>query len=65
MTVELTDHPTATPITNYEYEETLNDARKDIKILKKEYLLTFIDDYNELVSDNTTWVLKDDVWVAQ
>ncbi len=65
MTVELADHPTATPITNYEYETNLNDARKDIKILKKQYLTTFIDDYNELVSDNTTWVLKDDVWVAQ
>ena len=65
ITVETTDHPTATPITNYEYETNQNDARKDIRILKKEYLHTFVDDYNALISDNTTWVLKDNVWVAQ
>ena len=63
--VELADHPTATPITNYEYETNLNDARKEIRILKRQYLQTFITDYNELIGDNTTWVLKDDVWVAQ
>jgi len=65
ITVETTDHPTATPITNYEYETNQNDVRKDIRILKKEYLHTFVDDYNALISDNTTWVLKDNVWVAQ
>ena len=65
IVVEVADHPTATAITNYEHETNLNDARKDIKVLKKQYLTTFVEDYNELVGDNTTWVLKDDVWVAQ
>ena len=31
---KVADVPTATPVTNYEYEQNLNDVRKQIKILQ-------------------------------
>ena len=48
--VEVADVPTATPVTNYEYEQDLNDARKQIHILQPGYLPTFISDFRNLVS---------------
>ncbi len=43
--VEVADVPTATAVTNYEYEQNLNDARKQIKILQPGYLGQFLEDF--------------------
>jgi len=51
--VELADEPTATPVTNYEYEIELNDARKDIKILEPSYFTIFTHDYLKLIKETT------------
>ena len=48
--VEVADVPTATPVTNYEYEQDLNDARKQIQLLQPGYLPTFISDFRRLVT---------------
>jgi len=48
--VETADVPTATPVTNYEYEQDLNDVRKQIRILQPGYLPTFISDFRRLVT---------------
>lgn len=34
------------PITNYDYEISINDDRRQIKILSGEYLKVFVDEYN-------------------
>jgi len=51
--VELADEPTASPVTNYEYEIELNDIRKDIKILAPSYFSQFINDYLNLIKETT------------
>ena len=48
--VELADVPTATAVTNYEYEQNLNDARKQIKILQPEYLGQFLADFKGTIT---------------
>jgi hypothetical protein len=47
--VELADVPTATPITNYEYEQNLNDIRRRIKVLAPGYLPTFLKEFKSLL----------------
>ena len=47
--VELADEPTATAVLNFEYEFEKNENRKSIKILHKDYLYTFITEYNALL----------------
>lgn len=49
--VEIADEPTATPITNYEYEQELNDARKQIMILDPGYIGTFLYDFKAALSE--------------
>ena len=39
----------AIPVTNYEYEDELNDKKREIFILKKEYLSIVFDDINEIM----------------
>jgi len=39
----------AEPITNYEYEAKLNDQKRQILILKPEYLSTIIDDFRNIM----------------
>lgn len=38
-----------TPVTNLEYEEGLNEARRDIRVLRPQYLTRFLDLYASLV----------------
>lgn len=45
--VEVADVPTATPVTNYEYEQNLNDVRKQIKILQPGYLGQFLEEFKD------------------
>ena len=47
--VMVADHPTATPITNFEYAREVNDKRKNVKILKKIYLESFVDEFTNLL----------------
>ena len=49
--VELADHPSATLVTNLEYERDLNDKRKNIKVLKKVYIEPFLSEFNVLLKD--------------
>ena len=51
ITVEVADYPSATPITNFEYERYLNDKRKNIKVLKKIYIEPFISEFNSLLKE--------------
>ena len=39
----------AIPVTNYEHEDELNDKKREIFILKKEYLSIVFDDINEIM----------------
>ena len=49
--VEVADYPSATPITNFEHERYLNDERKNIKVLKKVYIQSFISEFNVLLKE--------------
>ena len=49
--VEVADYPSATPITNFEYERDLNDKRKNIKVLKKVYIEAFVSEFNSLLKE--------------
>ena len=51
LTVEVADHPSATPITNMEHERAVNDKRKNIKVLKKVYIEPFISEFNVLLKE--------------
>lgn len=51
ITVELADEPTATPITNFEYEEKLNEKRKRISLLNPSYLSQFETEYLSLIKE--------------
>ena len=47
--VMVADYPSATPITNFEYEREVNDKRKNVKILKQIYLESFVDEFTNLL----------------
>ena len=49
--VEVADYPSATLVTNFEYERYLNDERKNIKVLKKVYIEAFISEFNVLLKE--------------
>ena len=41
-----------TAITNMEYEESLQDEKRNIKILDKQYITLFVDNYKELMEES-------------
>ena len=47
--VEDANYPTATAITNYEYEVALNDGKREINLLRNEYLGFFVDEFQSLM----------------
>ena len=49
--VEVADYPSATPITNFEYERYQNDERKNIKVLKKVYIEPLTSEFSELLKE--------------
>ena len=51
--VELADEPSATPVTNFLYESTLNENRKQIKLLNKEYITGFTGELKELLRNGS------------
>ena len=47
--VENTNYPSASIVTNYEYEVALNDGKREINLLRNEYLGFFVDEFQNLV----------------
>ena len=47
--VEDTSYPTATAVTNYEYEIALNDEKREIDLLRNDYLGFFEDEFRSLI----------------
>jgi len=47
---DVVDGPTAYFVTNFTYEERINEAKGQIKILKPEYLKLFVDNFKTLVA---------------
>jgi hypothetical protein len=46
-----TDHPTATLITNYEYEQERQDASRKIRLLSPEYVSDFVEEFKSIMKD--------------
>lgn len=42
---------TLTPVTNYQYEFDLNESKRKIKLLQKEYLSSFVNDFESLAGN--------------
>ena len=47
-----TDHPTATLITNYEYEQERQDTVRKIRLLSPEYVPDFVEEFKSIMKDN-------------
>ena len=47
--VENTTYPSATSVTNYEYEVALNEEKRSIDLLRNEYLGYFEDEFQNLI----------------
>ena len=47
-----TDHSGATAITNFEYEEALQDELRQIKLLDPRYVERFVAEYEELIAES-------------
>ena len=50
IVVDLDQYPNAYPVSNLAYETGLNDAKRTIKILRPEYLQSFISEFDLLVN---------------
>ena len=47
-----TDHPTATQITNLEYEESEQDKKRKIRLLDPSYIGKFISEFKDLMNES-------------
>ena len=47
--VENSSYPSASIVTNYEYEVALNDGKREINLLRNDYLGFFVDEFQNLV----------------
>ena len=47
--VENTTFPSATIVTNYEYEVALNDSKREIDLLRNDYLAFFVDEFQSSI----------------
>ena len=47
-----TDYPTASIVTNAEYEETLQDKKRKIRLLDPAYLSSFVAEYQKLMKES-------------
>ena len=51
-----------TAVSNYEYETLLNDKKRNIFVLKPEFLQQFLNDFRDLmVYDNSSQFINDNV----
>lgn len=46
-----TEHPTATLITNYEYEQERQDTVRKIRLLSPEYVTDFVEEFKSIMKD--------------
>ncbi len=49
---DLNFYGTATPVTNYEYEERLQDERRKIRLLDPRYIDTFVKEFQSLMKES-------------
>tara|TARA_A100001015_G_scaffold246165_1_gene282443 strand:+ start:1077 stop:1604 length:528 start_codon:yes stop_codon:yes gene_type:complete len=47
-----TDYPTATPITNYEYELARQDTLRRVKLLDPQFVDDFVSEFRELIGES-------------
>ena len=47
-----TDYPTASIVTNYEYEEYLQDKKRKIRLLDPEYVEDFVTEFEKLMGES-------------
>ena len=47
-----TDYPTATIITNYEYEEKEQDRRRKIRLLEPSFIDDFVAEFKDLINES-------------
>ena len=47
-----TDYPTATLITNYEYEQERQDTVRKIRLLSPDYVTDFVEEFKSIMKDN-------------
>ena len=50
---DLTNYPTATTITNYEYEQTRQDKLREIRLLDPQYVQDFVREYKSLMNESS------------
>ena len=49
LEVENTTYPSATVVTNYEYEVALNETKRKIDLLRNDYLIAFTEEFERLI----------------
>ena len=47
--VENSTYPSASAVTNYEYEVALNESKRQIDLLRNDYLTFFVDEFQSLI----------------
>ena len=47
-----TDYPTATSVTNYEFEEKRQDSLRKIRLLKPEFIDSFVNEFRSLMKES-------------
>ena len=47
-----TDYPTASIVTNYEYEEDLQDKKRQVKLLDPAYIEPFVAEFEALMAES-------------
>ena len=46
-----TDYPSATPVSNYEYEERLQDEKRRIRLIQPQYIGNFVDEFEAKLNE--------------
>lgn len=46
-----TGHPSAVTVSNYEYESTLQDQKRQIRLIDPKYIYDFIAEFEELITE--------------
>ena len=47
-----TDYPSATAITNYEYEQEVQDAKRKIRLLDPSYISDFVEEFKSIIKES-------------
>ena len=46
-----TDYPSATAISNYTYEERLQEQRRQIRLIQPQYISTFVKEFEKKMNE--------------